>query len=181
MVDVAQEDLNGEVLVAFPAPAPQRRRKRKWDRKHGKERRASYRANAICRVAQAWDNPKPICHVCGCPHIEALTYGHPNKNGGEHRLHIHETGNSRGHRRTPRVSEKPYKLNSSGIHFDTWILKAPLEEIRYWNVRLECTYCNFYESKNGHYPEPDKRPQWPVKNLLMLVKDNDKEEGGDIK
>jgi len=162
MVDIVQEDLNGETLLALPRPAPERRIKRRWACKNQSMYRTKLKRKALSRIAEAWNIPSPVCHICGCPHIEALTFGHPNGNGHEHRTHIHKTGKKRGHRRTPRESKTPYKINSGGVVFQIWITKATLEEIREWNVCIECTYCNFYESKNGHYPEPDKRPQWPL-------------------
>ena len=151
----------------FPTPATERRRKLRWARKNGAEREAAHRRRACFRIGQAWGHPKPICHICGCPHIEALTMGHPDRNGAAHRKHIREARKA-GRRRTPRKAKTLYQPNAGGYNFVHWIMKATLEEIREWNVRLECTYCNFYESKNGHYPEPDKRPQWP---LVMSTKE----------
>ena len=160
MADVAQRTLDGELLLAFPRPDPEKKNKRRWARKNQVSRRAAYRRRALLRIAEAWNDSQPVCYICGCPHIEALTFGHPDGNGGEHRLHINKTASESGRRRTPQKSKTSYRQNRGGYHFSVWIKNATLEEIREWNVRLECTYCNFYEAFNGHYPEPDKRPQW---------------------
>ena len=163
MADVVQRTLDGEILLALPRPDPERKRKREWWSRNGVGLRATQKQKAFIRIAEAWNDPAPVCHICGCPHIEALTFGHHDGNGAEHRIHVNRTASESGHRRTPRESKTPYKRNSCGGHgFSVWINKATLEEIREWNVRLECTYCNFYEAFNGYYPEPDKQPQWEM-------------------
>lgn len=151
-----QVTLDGDVLATTPRSPKERAGKKRWWTKHGNNYRDRRRCDAILKVARAWNESAPKCWICGCPHIEALTFGHPNENGKEHREHIRDS--TKGHRRTPHRSNG-YKANS-GRGFVSYLLKCIPEEIKAWNVRLECVYCNHYQAKNGKYPSKDKLPIW---------------------
>ena len=74
------------------------------------------------------------CAVCECPHIEALTFGHRDGGGANHRKEI-------------------------GQNIISWILETPIKEVLL-KVQIECEYCNHYQYRNGEYPPVDKQPKW---------------------
>jgi len=103
----------------------------KYDAKYQKERRKKRLMNAFIKLA----NGKPIqCTICGCPHIEALNFGHYNSDGAKHRREI-------------------------GSNIAPWILNTPIKEVLS-RIQIECIYCNSYHAYNGYYPPPKKQPKW---------------------
>lgn len=162
MTDIAQGTLDGDTLAALPQLDPLKKYRRDWMRKNQTRYKNKTKQKILFRIAQAWNEAKPSCHICGCSHIEALTIGHPDGNGAEHRKAMRESAEAKGRRTTPRKGKAGYRKNTGGYNHARGIIKASLDEIKEWNVRVECIYCNFYEAFNGYYPEPDKRPQWPL-------------------
>ena len=98
--------------------------------KQGLERHYKRVIQAKFKIA---DGGPVECAHCGCPHIEALTIGHFNHDGMEHRKEFGST--------------------------NQWVIRTSIEEVKK-HVRLECIYCNGYQATNQEFPPPDRLPIW---------------------
>jgi len=94
------------------------------------------KTKAHLKLARVWTDTDEIkCHHCGFSDIGLLDFGHPDNNGNEH---------------TKNRSMAPYAL----------VMGHTTEEIKSWNIRTECCFCNQFYKRKFRYPTLEERKEW---------------------